>query len=372
MATLAVGYTPGLARRMGEGTGVQAISEALQKLAAGYALYFPDEKMAPTVSKVTLVARRHSDIARVELNFGGSTRKIYVKLHKKPQRRPHTSLETVRQMARREFELLTDQCEKFRAIPGCSVPRPIAFFPEQMAVVTEEAEGENLHRLIKKGASMWRSGAEIERLKEHCHAGGVWLDHFQRFTTQEQGQPLPADFLLGELRSDLKICVRMGMPGDSAIKALAFFEEQIRGVGDQPLPVVGEHPDFQPDNILISPGEITVLDFTNFRYGTRYNDVARFLVSLDFLSKNPLYSRQKVRSLMTAFLKGYGWRPGEQDRALNAYLMRCMAQTVATVSTWPYPALLKPIMERRTIRYFSAWCQRIIEAGDIFIENIVR
>ena len=36
--------------------------------------------------------------------------------------------------------------------------------------------------------------------------------------------------------------------------------------------MVGQHPDFHPQNILVVPKGITVLDFTSFRYGNRYYD----------------------------------------------------------------------------------------------------
>jgi thiamine kinase-like enzyme len=357
---------------MGQGTGVQGVSEVLQKLTARYVLYFPDAKIPPTISSVTVTSRRLCDIAWAELKFDGSTAKICVKFPKDPKKRPKTPLERVGQDAKVEFDTLSYLYEKFRRVPGCSVVRPIAFFPEEMAVVTEEVEGEKLHDVIKRKASLWHASSEIEVLRAHCRACGVWLRHFQEFTAQQRQAALPVSRILEQVGTDLEVCVKMGLPGAVSLSLLRFCEEQLRSVEGRDFPVVGEHPDFQPDNILLSPAGVTVLDFTNFRYGSAYNDVARFLASLDFLQKNPLYRRGRMYTLIAAFLQGYGWRQNEMDAGLTVYLIRYMVQAARTVRKWSYPNPVKRLVERRAIGYLSAWCRRVIGAGSAFGENVLR
>jgi thiamine kinase-like enzyme len=355
-----------------QGRGVQGVSEVLQKLTERYFLYFPDAKMSPTISSVTVTSRRHCDIAWAELKFDGSTARICVKFPKEPGKTPKTPLERVGQDARVDFETLSYLYERFRRVPGCSVVRPIAFFPEEMAVVTEEVEGENLHDLIKKKASLWHAGSEVEVLRAHCRACGVWLRHFQEFTTQQRRAALPVSRILEQVGTDLEVCVKMGLPGAVSLSLLRFCEEQLRSVEGRDFPVVGEHPDFQPDNILLSPAGVTVLDFTNFRYGSAYNDIARFLASLDFLQKNPLYRRGRIRTLIAAFLQGYGWSQNEMDAGLTVYLIRYMVQAARTVRKVSYPNPVKRLIERRAIGYLSAWCRRVIGAGNAFGENVLR
>lgn len=340
-----------------------AISEALGKLTAEFARYFPDEKARPEILSVACSSRRLSDIGRVELKFSRSTTRIYVKVHKKPT----SPIERVRQKARLEFDTLSYLYPRFQGIPGCSVVRPIAFFPQEMTVVTAAAEGENLHQVIKRQAAVWRASSGIEMLKAHCRSCGVWLRHFQEITAQQRREELPVSSILEQVMTDLEVCVEMGLRRADSIRLLAFCKEQLHRVEGQEFPVVGEHPDFQPDNILLSSDGVTVLDFTSFRYGSAYSDPGRFLASLDFLSKNPFYSRRTIHTLMTAFLQGYGWREKEMDPGLTVYLIRYMVQAVATVSTWPRSAFVKRFVERRAAAFLSAWSRRIISSGDDFV-----
>lgn len=352
--------------------GVQGVSEVLQKLTAGYALYFPDAKMPPTISSVTVTSRRHCDLAWAELKFDGSLVRICVKFPKDPTKRPTTPLGRVGQDASVDFETLSYLYERFQGVPGCAVVRPIAHFPEDMAVVTEEVEGENLHDLIKKNASLWHADSEVEVLRAHCRACGAWLRHFQEVTTQQRRAALPVSRILERLGTDLEVCVTMGLPRTVSLSLLTFCEEQLRSVEGRDVPVVGEHPDFQPDNILLSPAGVTVLDFTNFRYGSAYNDVARFLASLDFLQKNPLYRRGRIRTLKAAFLQGYGWSGHEMNAGLIVYLIRYMVQSAKAVRKCSYPYSVKRLIERRAIGYLSAWCRQVIAAGNAYGENVLR
>jgi aminoglycoside phosphotransferase (APT) family kinase protein len=200
----------------------------------------------------------------------------------------------------------------------------------------------------------------------------VWLRHFQRLTSQERRAAPPFSHIVEQVKANLQVCVDMGLSSADATRLLQFCEQQVSRVKKKQVPVVGEHPDFQPDNVLVSPARVTVLDFTNFRYGSPYNDVARFLASLDFFSKNLLYSQRRLRALMAAFLNGYGWRPGEMDAGLTIYLLRDMVQAIATVSTWPQPPLMKRLMERRAVAFLRAWSRSLIAARADFVEHILR
>lgn len=365
------GHGWGLGTVIGQAKDVQGVSAVLRQLTTRYAFYFPDARSSPTISSVVVASRRHCDLVWAELKFDGSTIRICVKFPKDPKKRSASPLERVGQNPRVEFETLSYLHEKFLEVPGCAVVRPIALFPEEMAVVTEAAEGDNLHDLIKGMAGLWPASAEIENLKAHCRACGVWLRHFQEMTTQQRRAALPVSRIVEQVSADLEICVQMGLPRFVSVRLLAVCEEQLRTIEDREVPVVGEHPDFQPDNILLSPDGVTVLDFTNFQYGSAYNDVARFLASLDFLCKNPLYSRKNVHLLKTAFLDGYGWRPSELDAALTAYLICYMAKATRTAKKWSYPKPVKRLLERQAVGYLSSWCRRAMGTEDARGEHVV-
>jgi hypothetical protein len=343
------------------------MTAVLQKLTADYARYFPEVTAAPTITSVTYMPRRLSDIAHVVLTCDGWKTSVYVKVHKKPS----SPLERVRRKARLEFDTLLHLYDKFQPIPGCFVVRPIAFFADEMAVVTEQAEGENLHRLLKQQARFWQAHLAAEALQAHCHAAGVWLRHFHTFTTQPQRQTLPVGDMLLQIGADMEVCVDMGLSRQLARRVLHFCGAQLDAVACKDYAVVGEHPDFQPDNILLSATGVTVLDFTSFRHGFAYNDLTRFLVSLDFFAKHPLYRAETFRPLKIAFLQGYGLSPAEIDGGLLVYMVRYMVQAARTVRSWPYAKWVKPMVERQTMRFLATWCRRVLKMKEAFVAGLI-
>lgn len=336
-----------------------SVSTVLQKLTVEHGQFFPAEKGEPRVAGVSNMPRRHCDIVRTALDFHGSTIRIFIKIHRRPKRKPDMPIELVRQNAQLEFDTLSHLYDKFRFTPRCAVVRPIAFFPEEMAVVTEEGAGDNLHRLIKHKAGVWYAKSEVEDLQAYCRESGVWLRHFQEFTAQPRQAAFPLEEIATQVQADLDICVHMGLSRSAASSLVRLCETQLSRLEGQDFPVVGEHPDFQPDNILVSPAGVTVLDFTNFRYGSMYSDVARFLVCLDFLLKNPLYSKTTIQTLMQAFLQGYGWKQSASAPGLLVSLIRHLVWTARTVHAWPLSRPMKCLMEWQTARFLSAWCQKI-------------
>jgi hypothetical protein len=331
------------------------IAGIVDRLLAEWPRYFPGATVRPEVSTVTLRTRRLSDIARVELALSGSRLGLYVKAHKKPT----SPAERVRHKAGLEFEMLCRLYEGFRGISGSTVVRPVAFFPEEMVVVTEEGTGENLHTLIQRRGRPWSGPAARDRLVASCRAVGHWLGHFQRLTTEPRQAPLPVAQLRAEIAADVEACVGMGLPEAAAQRLLRHVDRDLDAVASREFPVVGEHPDFQPDNILCAPGQVTVLDFTSFRLGSQWSDPGRFLATVAFLGKHPLYRRPLLRRLNRAFLDGYGWGPRPLEPALAVYLVRYMVQAVRTAGTWPLPRFRKRLVAWRAAAFLAAWSRRL-------------
>jgi aminoglycoside phosphotransferase (APT) family kinase protein len=120
---------------------------------------------------------------------------------------------------------------------------------------------------------------------------------------------------------------------------------------------VGVHPDFQPDNVLVSAHGVTVLDFTSFQYGSPYSDASRFLATLAFFRRNPLYGRA-IYALMTAFWEGYD-RGDATHPALALYMVRHMIRNTLAAAAWRHPFLLNHLLRRRAVTFLARWEQRL-------------
>jgi Ser/Thr protein kinase RdoA (MazF antagonist) len=247
--------------------------------------------------------------------------------------------------------------------------RPIAFFPEDVAVVTEAAEGENLHGLIKRQAVLWRGRPAADRLAAQCQAAGSWLRRFQDLTRRPGQAPLPARDIRGRLEADLRACVAIGLSPGLAEEVDRFVTGKLQALERRAYPVVGVHPDFQPDNVLISPDGITVLDFTSFHDGPPHSDVGRFLACVAFFAKSPLYPEARMQALMTAFMKGYGRSIADLNPALTAYLLCFVVRAAGSVGSWRRPWPLQPLVQRQTARYLTRWCQTMVRQGEFRLDD---
>jgi hypothetical protein len=337
----------------------------LARLTRDYREYFPEQTASPDVLSVAVLPRRLSDIARAQLAFGRTTTTLYIKVHKKPGALPAG----VRAKAQLEFATLRDLHDKFRTEPGYAVVRPIAFFPDDLALVTEAADGDNLHGLIKRLAVRWRGHAAVERVASECRAAGAWLRRFQELTRGPGLAPPPVRFMQTRFEADLRACVAIGMSPRVADAIDGFVRAKLHGLERCMYPVVGVHPDFQPDNVLASPDRITVLDFTNFQEGPPHSDVARFLASVAFVAKSPLYAGATVRTLMRAFMTGYGRSVEEMNPALSAYVMYFVIRAASSAGSWRQPWPFRPLMHGQTVRFLTRWSQAIVRRGEFRLDD---
>ena len=304
---------------------------------------------------MSVVRRPLSQIARVELVVDGAALGIYVKVHT----RAGQSHEWRRGKVLVEFEILQLLHQRFRGISGCHVVRPIACFPDDLTVVTEESPGVNLHSLIKRDARWWRETSALTRLSAHCEGAGVWLRHFQEITAQHRRAEVPSPLFLERLRVELDACVSIGLPRGEASRMLGFCTDELGRVGTREFSVVGVHPDFQPDNVLVSGSGVSVLDFGSFQHGLSCSDVARFLASLEFFSRTPIYREPHMRQLMRAFLHGYGARESGDGPLLEVSIVRAFARLVGGVRTWSYVLPIGRLARWRAIAFLSAWDRRL-------------
>src|SRR5262245_61311008 len=194
---------------------------------------------APRLVALTVRPRRLSDVALVDLAVASQPLRLFVKVHKKSR----ASIDRVREKAGIEYDTLRMLHQRFVAFPGYGVVRPVAFFPEELTVITEAAEGDNLHQVIKMATPAWRPSSGLERPLSACRDAGVWLRHFQAITGQPAPAPLPIEWLLGGLRSDLAACEAFGLPQRASRRLLGFAEDRTLALGARQLAVTGQHPD---------------------------------------------------------------------------------------------------------------------------------
>jgi tRNA A-37 threonylcarbamoyl transferase component Bud32 len=196
-----------------------------------------------------------------------------------------------------EFKIL-----KFLHAEGLSVVKPLFYIPEYLTIVTEKRHGHRFQDLLIRKARLYPSVKTINYLEQLCYGCGRWLRDFQQITQTKER------FNLDILREGISWRInRLDNLFDQRLreKILTYFEEQKEGIDEAYLKVSGVHGDFFPGNILINGEEIVVLDFTMFRYGSVYTDLAYFSHQLETLLLKPFFRKTIITVLKRAFLMGY-------------------------------------------------------------------
>ena len=138
------------------------------------------EMMPGPASLDVLEYRTHpySYIARVRIHRDGSATPAFVKLLRLKNDSP-SHREAMRRRVVNEFEATARVYHGFANQPGVIALRPLGCLPDQLALVTEEVDGEPLSSLLERDAS-WNAGPErLDALRAALSKTGAWLRRFQ-------------------------------------------------------------------------------------------------------------------------------------------------------------------------------------------------
>jgi len=186
--------------------------------------------------------------------------------------------------------------------------RPIAAFPDLLAVVTEETRGENVLALTERRTSRLApmgsaAGASLEHTFENI---GYWVRRYQDI--EGVAGPLLFDTLREYL--DIRLKKLVAMPpaafeeGDRQ-RVLAYVRNRQGEIDGDRLLEVPVHSDLAPGNVIADGERVVVLDFAMARRGPLYHDVARCYAQMDLLKLKPFRKRHQITALQTALLRGF-------------------------------------------------------------------
>ncbi|HEU4887465.1 MAG TPA: glycosyltransferase, partial [Thermoanaerobaculia bacterium] len=257
---------------------------------------------------VRRVHERHdSFVAEVTITDGITRRDVIVR-----QPRAEEGQAPPHERARTEFEVLTmlheamvsEQLDATGRIL-CSVPRLLMFDEPHHALVTARADGKALAGIC--GEARTRS---IAPLITALRRAGTWLSVMQSHTHSGEDARHVLTAVVVLATRDLELAAA-GDPfvrrrRDAILERLHTLEARL---AERPLPVVGHHGDYAPDNIFVGNRRVEVIDFSSYREGLPFEDIAQLLVHLE-LCAFPL--GRQLPKLRRALLEGYGSVDEEQ------------------------------------------------------------
>jgi Phosphotransferase enzyme family len=249
-----------------------------------------------------VLVRPFSQVMEVEIDAGGRTTSAFVKILK-PRLHGAQELEATRRNITREFDTTARMHARFASHAGLSTARPIACYPELLAMVTERVEGVSLLQRLSSVRG-FPSPASIEALTLTLRKVGTWLSTFQAIDALDGTVSL--DQLRTYLDRRLQPLADGGVIGaDVRTRLLRYFDQLAAQISASDLQAVPVHADFTPENVIIRDGDVTVLDFTMAKRGTRYLDLAHMWMYLDRLKARPWFRPAVVDALTTALVAGF-------------------------------------------------------------------
>ena len=294
-------------------------STVLQRLSEGSKEYFGAASIE--IEAVRFEERIYSFILEIRVNGNNERSTAFVKRYKVPE---GVSPVSIREQVIAEFNVLQDKCKAMAGYPGFRVVRPIAYWSDELTIVTERAQGKTLPEILNARVS-WRWSAKQQHLIDLFERVGAWPRVFQ--STDSSSAMLSTAEMREYVDVRLKQLAQAGAVSPGFCSALlSQFDATARDVNMCELAEVPTHVDFSPHNVLASEEAITLLDISARSSGSRYYDLAHMFVHLENLKIRPWMGVRLVEQMQAAMLRGYD--PGlTPDRPL--FRMELMRNVVS-------------------------------------------
>jgi hypothetical protein len=273
----------------------------LSKLAAHGQRYFGADRV--DLQPIRQLDRPFSTLLHVRVCGSAAMDEAFVKILK-PRADTPEQIASMRQNVLADFEMTRRVHDGLAAYPGLTAVRPIACFPEDLAIVTEEARGQTLSDLLSSRAAGVRSRRTVAALGAILRGVGSWLKAAQAALTPDRAvSPERMRAYLDTRLSDLECgSVHLTPHGRGLLES---FRDRLLDEAAPELRAVWIHADFCPENIIVRDGRITVLDFTMAKGGTIYHDLSHLYLGLDAMKAKPWFTARVIGHLQRELLDGF-------------------------------------------------------------------
>jgi Phosphotransferase enzyme family len=299
----------------------------LAALSQGAQQYFGDA--AAVVEPVSRMERPFSALLRLRVRTADRDSHAFAKVFK-PRLSTPEELAQLRRYVEREFCAAKCLYEALGPQPGLSALRPVAVFPDDLAIVTEEVVGTTFERTLRDALWGRRVAIPIDVVAERI---GAWIRTYQTV--------IDADGVLdlSERREYLDVRLRRLMAAGvmtDADAALALERYDALASRVAPQPLVAIHADLNPGNILVTAdGGVTILDFSMAKTGARFHDLTHLYMHLEFLRWRPRLKSAVVDDAQSALIRGYDSSCSSLDPLFQLMLLQHLVCHVALLTERP-------------------------------------
>jgi hypothetical protein len=308
---------------------------------------------ALSIQPVRQLIRPFSQVLEVDLRAEGRSVRAFIKILTPRASHPE-ELEATSRNTAREFDALVTAHAALSRYAGLSTARPLACYPDLFALVTERVPGTPLDRLLS-GLRGVPSARTIDSASAVMHTVGAWLAAFQ--TTGATDTRISLDRMRTYLDARLQPLVIAGLISEAVRGGLLrYFDGCAAKVTGAELIAVPVHADFTPENVMVSPGGVAVLDFTMAKQGARYLDLAHMFMHLQMLKARPWFRPAVLDRQTTALMAGFDPAVAPERPLFQLLLLQHVACSVRqTVEVSGIPGrLLSGHVRRRHLKWLAA------------------
>ncbi len=186
--------------------------------------------------------------------------------------------------------------EKFKGGPLLAVPRPYGYLKPHNLFLREYIPGQTMTEITKR-----------EKGLKKIYADQIidWLVALQKVSTAGN---INNQIDFKKLKNNLAILKQRGFDASAIKQKYITTKDKIESWASCYQPVL-VHGDFNPFNIIISNGKLTLIDFENAHFGDPLTDAANFISHLATLPDLRLNSQQR-QSSRDIFIKSYEQKNG--------------------------------------------------------------
>jgi tRNA A-37 threonylcarbamoyl transferase component Bud32 len=257
----------------------------------------------PNLSVFGQAEGRTSRVLHVQIDGGNRAVQVSLKVYTEKSLLSLTEKDGTPSAAQTEFERTLISFEATRHAEHCGAVRPITYFSDLNALVTEHVAGPPLSEVLRRMA--WKPQLFWKGLNGQTafRRAGEWLSLLQ-------GAPCTGSVSVGEVVSGIEHRVRALEEArhlDVSAVGLSSIHRRVAGLATEverfSQRAVLIHGDYCPENIIVLPERVMVLDHSTAQAGFRHYDLAHLYLHIEF--KRGL-TRAARRDAQAALLAGFG------------------------------------------------------------------